>query len=491
MADYENRRRNEFRDWRDRDRRSGEGGSPRYQQHEGYDEREPGDRMRGQDPGFSYGGYGAFTEGYGRGDYGRGAYDREDERGGQDAGGRRMADWQGGHQGHPASGMGGGQGRDRGDQDFWRAGRDMDYGQDFGGYAGRTGSSGMGGRGGAGYGREERMGRDYGSREYGNRDFASRDYGSRDRDERGYGDRSHGARAYDSRSHENRGYEGRFEEGRGYDGGRNDQRYGDHRFGEERVFGRSRGEGRTGGFGEGDRTGRGWEQGRSHHRDDRHHEGRHHEDRHREDRGSESRGSGQGRGWLERAGNEVASWFGLDDAGQYRREDERRAAQHRGRGPRGYSRSDERIREDVSDRLADDAYVDASDIDITVSGGEVTLTGTVDHRMVKRRAEDIAESVPGVRHVQNNLRVGGQENRQQGGSAGTGAGASAMAGMTGAGMTGAGTTGGTQGSASGGAASGATSAGSTTGSGSVSGGGMNIAALGLGDVSGSRTTDQS
>ncbi|HXR89686.1 MAG TPA: BON domain-containing protein, partial [Steroidobacteraceae bacterium] len=39
------------------------------------------------------------------------------------------------------------------------------------------------------------------------------------------------------------------------------------------------------------------------------------------------------------------------------------------------------------------------------SNGEVTLNGAVDSRQAKRCAEDIADSVSGVRHVQNNLRV--------------------------------------------------------------------------------------
>lgn len=79
--------------------------------------------------------------------------------------------------------------------------------------------------------------------------------------------------------------------------------------------------------------------------------------------------------------------------------------QHRGRGPKNYVRSDERIREDVSDRLADHAHLDASEIDVQVKNGEVTLTGTVEDRMSKRRAEDCADDVSGVKHVQNNLRV--------------------------------------------------------------------------------------
>jgi osmotically-inducible protein OsmY len=114
---------------------------------------------------------------------------------------------------------------------------------------------------------------------------------------------------------------------------------------------------------------------------------------------------GQERNWWDRATDEVSSWFGDDEAEYRRREDERRQGQHRGRGPRNYARSDDRIREDVSDRLTDDTWIDASEIEVTVSGGEVTLAGFVTGRSDKRRAEDLAESVSGVTHVQNNLRV--------------------------------------------------------------------------------------
>ena len=78
---------------------------------------------------------------------------------------------------------------------------------------------------------------------------------------------------------------------------------------------------------------------------------------------------------------------------------------HRGRGPKAYVRSDGRILDDVSDRLADDSWLDASDIEVQVADGEVTLAGTVEHRRDKRHAEDLAERVSGVKHVQNNLRV--------------------------------------------------------------------------------------
>jgi hypothetical protein len=76
-----------------------------------------------------------------------------------------------------------------------------------------------------------------------------------------------------------------------------------------------------------------------------------------------------------------------------------------GRGPRDYRRSDERIREEISDRLTDDYRVDASDITIQVKDGEVTLSGTVSTRDQKRRAEDLAETISGVRDVTNNIRV--------------------------------------------------------------------------------------
>jgi osmotically-inducible protein OsmY len=78
---------------------------------------------------------------------------------------------------------------------------------------------------------------------------------------------------------------------------------------------------------------------------------------------------------------------------------------HAGRGPKGWQRSDDRIREDVSERLTDDPHVDASEMEVQVQGGEVTLAGTVESREMKRRAEDIAHAVGGVKDVHNRLRV--------------------------------------------------------------------------------------
>lgn len=79
---------------------------------------------------------------------------------------------------------------------------------------------------------------------------------------------------------------------------------------------------------------------------------------------------------------------------------------YRGIGPRGYRRDDARVREDVCDALTDNDAIDASNITVTVQEGVVRLAGTVPHRVMKRLAEDVSEGCPGVRDVDNQLRVG-------------------------------------------------------------------------------------
>jgi hypothetical protein len=114
------------------------------------------------------------------------------------------------------------------------------------------------------------------------------------------------------------------------------------------------------------------------------------------------------RSWWDRTQDEVSSWFGDEHARRRREWDGRTSdlrAEHRGRGPKSYKRSDGRIHEDINDRLTDDPYVDASDIEVSVKDGEATLSGFVTRKEDKRRAEDIADAVSGVKHVQNNLRV--------------------------------------------------------------------------------------
>jgi hypothetical protein len=127
------------------------------------------------------------------------------------------------------------------------------------------------------------------------------------------------------------------------------------------------------------------------------------------------------RGFLERAGEGIRSLWSDERSGP---------GPHRGRGPKGYRRSDERIREEVGERLTEDPHVDASEIEVAVGDGEVTLSGTVNTRFEKRHAEDLSEAVSGVSHVQNNLRV-----RPAGMSAGESAPTGAVADSMGFGTT--------------------------------------------------------
>jgi osmotically-inducible protein OsmY len=255
----------------------------------------------------------------------------------------------------------------------WRSEREpRDYERGGRGFSSGFGSEGRGF--GSGYGRE---GRSFGAGGYGEGDRfggsrSGADYGrgyGRESRRSGYGGSSSDRDEYGRGG----GYSGGFAGGFGRDEyGRGDFERGPGSWSEDRS-----GDYRREGFG---RSSRDWNPG---------------------DYGRR----GEERGVWNRASDEVSSWFGDEDAERRRRED------MRGRGPKNYTRSDDRIREDVNDRLSDDPFVDASEVEVQVSGCEVTLSGTVDSREAKRLAEDIAERVSGVKHVQNNLRVNQQGAR--------------------------------------------------------------------------------
>jgi hypothetical protein len=81
-----------------------------------------------------------------------------------------------------------------------------------------------------------------------------------------------------------------------------------------------------------------------------------------------------------------------------------RAASFRGVRPRNYVRSDERLRELINEQLTD-ADLDASDIEVKVSDGAVTLEGSVGQRWMKHMAEDVVDACGGVTDIHNHLRV--------------------------------------------------------------------------------------
>lgn len=82
-----------------------------------------------------------------------------------------------------------------------------------------------------------------------------------------------------------------------------------------------------------------------------------------------------------------------------------------GVGPRGWARSDARIRDDICEEMAHEGYLDASEVEVEVEHGEVTLRGTVPTREQKRIAEQIADMAPGVRDVHNRLTLHGRRHR--------------------------------------------------------------------------------
>ncbi|MBI2689351.1 MAG: BON domain-containing protein [Acidobacteria bacterium] len=78
-----------------------------------------------------------------------------------------------------------------------------------------------------------------------------------------------------------------------------------------------------------------------------------------------------------------------------------------GCGPKNFKRADDRILDDAYVTLTCNPNLDASDVEIAVKDGLVTLGGKVETRNCKRLAEDIVEDIPGVRDVRNEIRVQG------------------------------------------------------------------------------------
>lgn len=75
------------------------------------------------------------------------------------------------------------------------------------------------------------------------------------------------------------------------------------------------------------------------------------------------------------------------------------------RGPKGYTRSDERLKEDIAERLMYAWDVEASDVSLEVQNGKVVLEGTVPERRMKHAIEDIVDNCPGVQDIDNRVRV--------------------------------------------------------------------------------------
>lgn len=91
--------------------------------------------------------------------------------------------------------------------------------------------------------------------------------------------------------------------------------------------------------------------------------------------------------------NTSARWIGDEGTGHY------------GKGPKGYRRSDDRVKEDVCEALYRDPNIDASDVEVEVKEGTVILRGSVESRQIKRATEDCVDHLSGVEDVRNELTV--------------------------------------------------------------------------------------
>jgi len=76
-----------------------------------------------------------------------------------------------------------------------------------------------------------------------------------------------------------------------------------------------------------------------------------------------------------------------------------------GTTPKNFKRSDERIYDEICDRLSQGGHFDVSDVEIKVEDGEVTLEGSLDNRSDKHRIEMLADSVMGVKEITNQIKI--------------------------------------------------------------------------------------
>ncbi|MBN8610562.1 MAG: BON domain-containing protein [Deltaproteobacteria bacterium] len=121
---------------------------------------------------------------------------------------------------------------------------------------------------------------------------------------------------------------------------------------------------------------------------------------------SEGFGAQHGFGSQESYGREGSQGYGMGayEGFGWQQSLGRQDSMKSGKAPKNYTRSDERLREEVCDALANSGH-DWSDVEVTVSNGEVTLTGTVSDRSEKLQAEHMADRVRGVNEVTNQLKI--------------------------------------------------------------------------------------
>ncbi|HEX7944331.1 MAG TPA: BON domain-containing protein [Phenylobacterium sp.] len=78
-------------------------------------------------------------------------------------------------------------------------------------------------------------------------------------------------------------------------------------------------------------------------------------------------------------------------------------AAYAGKGPKGWSMADERLIEEVSERLMQDRLLDARGVEVAADAGTVTLSGHVAAASDIALAAMLVRGTPGVRDLVNRL----------------------------------------------------------------------------------------
>ncbi len=123
----------------------------------------------------------------------------------------------------------------------------------------------------------------------------------------------------------------------------------------------------------------------------------------REGFGGEAYAGGMSAADYERSFGGRGEAFGGDDRSWMDKRADRELGAHRGKGPRSWTRSDERIREQVCERLLHDRLLDARGIEVSVADGVVTLAGEVPGASDAAHAEMLARQTAGVSEVRCDL----------------------------------------------------------------------------------------
>lgn len=81
------------------------------------------------------------------------------------------------------------------------------------------------------------------------------------------------------------------------------------------------------------------------------------------------------------------------------------SGEHKGLGPKTAKTGEDPVLHAVHDALTHEAWLDATDIELLVTGGKVTLTGTVNTEQQRELAGKTSAAAKGVTEVVNNLTI--------------------------------------------------------------------------------------